>query len=247
MELQNEWKTIWGKRTVDEKILKTEDKKQIFLELKRSNGFDVLEDGLTYEALEEQKNEMEKWLSGNCFLGGDSRKTQIKSIYEVGCGSGASLFLFEQDGIICGGLDYSEALIESAKKVLQSNDLFCREAIDTPVSPQYDAVLSNSVFSYFKDEEYAYGVLEKMYQKTAYSIGLIDIHDAKKEEAFITYRKTIIPDYEERYKNLPKFFYRKEFFEKFAKDHQMDICFTDSHMKGYWNNEFIFNCYMYKK
>ena len=58
MELQNEWKTIWGKRTADEKILKTEDKKQIFLELKRSNGFDVLEDGLTYEALEEQKNEI---------------------------------------------------------------------------------------------------------------------------------------------------------------------------------------------
>lgn len=67
-----------GKRTADEKILKTEDKKQIFLELKRSNGFDVLEDGLTYEALEEQKNEMEKWLSGNCFLGGIAGKHRLK-------------------------------------------------------------------------------------------------------------------------------------------------------------------------
>lgn len=238
--MQNEWKTIWGKRSVDEKILKTEDKKQIFLELKRCNGFDVMEDGLTYESFEEQKNEMENWLSGK-------GKKEIKGIYEVGCGSGANLFLFEQDGIACGGLDYSETLIESAKKVLQSNDLSCREAIDTSVSPQYDAVLSNSVFSYFKDEEYAYGVLEKMYQKTAYSIGLIDIHDAEKEAAFLAYRKKFTPDYEERYKNLPKFFYRKEFFENFAKEHQMDICFTDSHMKGYWNNEFIFNCYMYKK
>lgn len=238
--MQNEWKTIWGKRTADEKILKTEDKKQIFLELKRSNGFDVVEDGLSYESLEGQKNEMENWLSGK-------GKQKINSIYEVGCGSGANLFLFEQDRIVCGGLDYSETLIESAKKVLQSNDLLCKEAIDTPVNPQYDAVLSNSVFSYFKDEEYAYGVLEKMYQKTAYSIGLIDIHDAEKEQAFLAYRKTIIPDYEERYKNLPKFFYQKEFFEKFAKEHQMDICFTESHMKGYWNNEFIFNCYMYKK
>lgn len=238
--MQNEWKTIWGKRTADEKILKTEDKKQIFLELKRSNGFDVVEDGLTYESLEEQKNEMENWLSGK-------GKQEIKSIYEVGCGSGANLFLFEHDGIACGGLDYSETLIESAKKVLQSNDLLCREAIDTPVSPQYDAVLSNGVFHYFRDEEYAYHVLEKMYQKTAYSIGVIDIHDIEKRDAFFAYRKTISPDYEERYKNLPKLFYRKEFFEKFAKEHQMDICFTDSHMKGYWNNEFIFNCYMYKK
>lgn len=62
--MQNEWKTIWGKRTADEKILKTEDKKQIFLELKRCNGFDVVEDGLTYELFEEQKNDMENWISG---------------------------------------------------------------------------------------------------------------------------------------------------------------------------------------
>lgn len=40
--MQNEWKTILGKRSADEKILKTEDKKQIFLELKRCNGFDVV-------------------------------------------------------------------------------------------------------------------------------------------------------------------------------------------------------------
>lgn len=62
--MQNEWKTIWGKRNADEKILKTEDKKQIFLELKRCNGFDVVEDGLTYESFEEQKNDMENWISG---------------------------------------------------------------------------------------------------------------------------------------------------------------------------------------
>lgn len=74
-----------GKRTADEKILKTEDKKQIFLELKRSNGFDVVEDGLTYESLEGQKNEMENWLSGK-------GKQKINSIYEVGCGSSANLF-----------------------------------------------------------------------------------------------------------------------------------------------------------
>ena len=42
--MQNEWKTILGKRSADEKILKIEDKKQIFLELKRCNGFDVVGD-----------------------------------------------------------------------------------------------------------------------------------------------------------------------------------------------------------
>lgn len=74
--MQNEWKTILGKRRADEKILKIEDKKQIFLELKRCNGFDVVEDGLTCESFEEQKNNMENWLSGKA-------KQKMKSIYEV--------------------------------------------------------------------------------------------------------------------------------------------------------------------
>lgn len=119
---RNEWKTIWGKRTADEKILKTKDKKQIFLELKRSNGFDVVEDGLTYESFDEQKNNMVNWLSGK-------GKQKIESIYEVGCGSGANLFLFEQDGIACGGLDYSEALIESAKKFYNRKIYFVRKQL----------------------------------------------------------------------------------------------------------------------
>ena len=57
-----------------------------------------------------------------------------------------------------------------------------------------------------------------MYQKTAYSIGVIDIHDIEKREAFFAYRMTISPDYEERYKNLPKLFYKKEFFKNLPKN-----------------------------
>lgn len=87
--MQNEWKTILGKRSADEKILKIEDKNQIFLELKRCNGFDVVEDGLTCESFEEQKNNMENWLSGKA-------KQKMKNIYEVGCGSGVNLYLFEK-------------------------------------------------------------------------------------------------------------------------------------------------------
>lgn len=238
--MKNNWKNIWEKRSADEKILKMEDNKQIFLELKRSNGFDILEGGLSYEAFYEQKNEMIRMLSNN-------NERKLSSIYEVGCGSGANLFLFEQDGISVGGADYSSSLISIAKKVLKSKDIVCNEAIEISEMPQYEAVLSNGVFHYFQDEEYALGVLEKMYKKAAYSIGIIDVHDRNKKEDFIAYRKKISPNYEEEYKNLPKLFYQREFFEKFAKEHQMDICFTESHMKGYWNNEFIFNCYMYKK
>lgn len=226
-------------RRVNEQILKEGNEEQIFLELKRCNGFDVLEDGMTYEAFLEQKREIVRMLSNN--------KKMPSSIYEVGCGSGANLFLLEQDGIRVGGLDYSNALIDTAREILKAKDIVCSEAIELSTEVQYDAVLSNSVFSYFSNLEYAQSVLEKMYQKTSYAIGLIDIHNAEKEEEFITYRKEIIPHYEEKYKNLPKLFYQKDFFEVFAKEHNMDICFTSSQMKGYWNNRYVFNCYMYKK
>lgn len=166
--------------------------------------------------------------------------------YEVGGGSGATLFLFEKDGIRCGEIDYSENLVEIARGVLQTNDIECGEAIDLKIFPQYDAVLSNSVFSYFPSEEYALQVLEKMYLKARRSIGIIDVHDRDKEMEFIEYRKKMIENYEERYKGLHKLFYSREFFRNFAKNHNMKVVFKESNIPGYWNNEFIFNCYFTK-
>lgn len=237
---ENAWKDLWGKRSADIERYKYSEK-ELFLELKRSNGFDVVGEGLSYEALLEQYEMTKEEL-----LAGLGRNIRECSVYEVGCGSGANLYLFEKDGAICGGADYSPNLIECAKKVLQTEDIICAEANQIPKSPCYDALLSNSVFSYFADEAYAYTVLEMMYQKTKYSIGLIDIHDSEKKEDFIAYRKRMIEDYEERYQNLPKLFYTKPFFRKFAESHDMRISFTDSKIPGYWNNRFVFNCFMYK-
>lgn len=240
----NNWKEIWGKRFADKKILLKGEKRDIFLELKRSNGFDVYEeDAPGYDAWIRQYNQIKHELA----FDKDKETLTLGSVFEVGCGSGANLYLFECDGISCGGLDYSENLIKSASQVLTSDDLTCAEAINMKTDIKYDAVLSNSVFSYFPDETYALSVLEKMYQKARHSIGIIDIHDIDKKEAFITYRKDSIKDYEERYKNLPKLFYSKKFFIDFASENGMDIKFSISDVDNYWNNNFVFNCYMYKK
>lgn len=50
-----------------------------------------------------------------------------------------------------------------------------------------------------------------MYEKSNYSIGILDIHDVDCEEEFVAYRKSVIENYEERYKDLPKLFYDKHF------------------------------------
>ncbi len=242
MEEKNEWKQLWTKRSAELDKASGSDK-EIFLELKRSNGFAVVGDGMTYEALMYQYQQTKACLFPAELAG---KLAGSRSVFEVGCGSGANLFLFERDGLQCGGLDYSQGLVGSAKKVLQTTDILCEEAIHLAVEPKYDAVLSNSVFSYFPGEEYAYEVLERMYRKSRYSIGIIDIHDQEKEEAFTAYRKHTIADYEERYRNLPKLFYKKAFFEEFARAHKLKIRFTASDIEGYWNNEFVFNCFMYR-
>ena len=239
----NKWHEIWEKRKADEAELCCGDSQRVFLELKRIAGWDATGDMLAFEQFYSQyvetKNELEFCAA--------KQKREIMSIYEVGCGCGANLYLFQKDGIEVGGIDFSSAEIEIARKVLNDpKELVCAEAVLTSSEIKYDAVLSNSVFSYFEGYEYAKKVLEIMYSKTNYSIGLVDIHDADKKEAFTEYRKSIIVDYEERYKELPKFFYDKKFFLEFADQHDMSIRFSKPRMRNYWNNDFVFNCFMIK-
>lgn len=241
--MNNRWHEIWEKRSANETELNCGDPERVFLELKRIAGFDVVGEGLAYGQLYDQYKEIKNELEFHAL----ERERPVKSLFEVGCGSGANLYLFQKDGLKIGGVDYSAAEIEIAGKVLQNpKELICDEAVNISPAIKYDAVLSNSVFSYFESYDYAEKVLELMYQKADYSIGLVDIHDADKKEAFTAYRKQIIEDYEERYQGLPKFFYEKSFFLEFAWRHDMSIRFTKPGMQGYWNNDYVFNCFMIK-
>lgn len=240
--MENNWKGLWANRSADETVLRGGDARQIFLELKRSNGFDVVEGGIPYESLLGQYQEMKERLS--CPL---PEGTALRSVYEVGCGSGANLFLFENDGLRTGGIDYSPKLASCAKQVLRTADIRCDEASQLPESPKYDAVISVSVFGYFSGEKYAEAVLEKMCRKADYSVGILELADAEKEEAYTAYRKKLIPNYEQRYQGLPRQFYSKEFFRSFARRHSMDVEIIPMDMEGYWNSQFYFDCYLYKR
>ena len=236
----NRWKEIWNGREDRLDRVDIHDSKQVFLELKRIDGFDIADGGIPYEGLLAQYRETKEEL---CLSVGDS-------VFEIGCGAGANLYLFHLDGIEVGGLDYSEKLMGILRKVFREGTLkecICGEAADCPTEIRYDAVLSNSVFSYFPDYAYAERVLERMLAKSGSGIGLLDIHDAEKEQAFKEYRIRNTEDYEERYKDLPKLFYRRSFLEDFARRNGMGIRFKESAMEGYWNNEFVFHCFMKRK
>lgn len=238
---ENNWKRLWSDRSADEAALHSSDPEKIFMELKRSSGFDVVKDKLSYQSFLDWYSDIKEKLCRHAPAG-----EAIQSVYEVGCGSGANLFLFERDGLECGGLDYSARMLSCAKQVLRTADIRCADACDLPVEPQYDAVISASVFGYFTDEAYAETVLEKMCRKARHSIGVLDIADVEKQEAYLQYRRQSIPNYEERYKGLPRLFFDKAFFTAFAHRHGLEIEISPVELKNYWNSQFYFDCYLYK-
>ena len=204
--MDSKWKAIWNRRRADEAAL-SGSWQDIFLELKRMNGFDVMEGGIPLDSLLMQAQCIKELL----------HLTAGMSVFDVGCGAGANLYLLQRDGIAVGGTDYSAALVEAAR------------------------------FSYFPDEAFAERVLTRMLEKTTGAIGLIDLHDAAKKEDFLAYRRAAIPDYDERYKGLNKLFYRRSFFANFARSHNLRIEYPAIEMEGYWNAPFVFNCFMYRE
>ena len=235
--MQNDWQKIWNKREdrFDEIGLNNEE--QVFMELKRLDGFD-LKGGITYRAW---MTELEHW----------KNKLQIPangSIFEVGCGSGANLYKLHRDGFEIGGLDYSQKLLDSLRKILKPNDLrelICDEAINLQTEIQYDALISFSVFEYFSSIDYAREVLEKMSLKSRKTIMIRALDESKRDDYFKFHRKSK-PNYDEMYKNLPRQFYPRTFFENFAHEHGFSIEFEIPNLDGYWNNDFDLVCYIRK-
>lgn len=235
----NKWHDIWEKRTENFAAIDMHDVQAVFAELKRINGFDITDGGIPLQALVKQYEDTKSKLN----------VSRGKTLFEVGCGSGANLYMFYKDGIEVGGIDYSQRLIDIMQQIFPAGALkecLCGEAKNLPVDIKYDAVLSDGVFHYFPDLAYAQVVLEKIVAKAKQSIGLLDIHDLEKQEAFLAWRRDNTADYDERYKDLPKLFYPKEFFTAFAQEHKLRIEFYPSDVEGYWNNKFIYNVFMYK-
>lgn len=241
--MSNNWKEIWSKRTGDKDLdieaLKL-NPREMFIYMKKLNGFDIIEDGISYEAFTEQHDRLTERL---CL------KKPCESVFEVGCGSGGNLYLFSLLGFKVGGIDYSQGLLDFAGRAIDENriaELVCDEALNVSTEIKYDGVFSNSVFSYFDDYEYAEGVLTKMCEKCRNSIVLVDVHDLDKKEVFIDHRRKTIENYDEKYKGLSKLFYPKSFFEDFGQKNKMEVVFYKSEVEGYWNNPYVYNVCFYK-
>ena len=235
--MANHWKEIWNRRRPAAGELDG-DWQHVFLELKRLNGYDVMEGGVP----------LDSFLNFHAGLIELLDLTPGKSVYEVGCGAGANMYLMQREGMIVGGSDYAEGLIETARAVVpNAREMGAMEAADIPTEEKYDAVYSCGVFSYFPDHAYATRVLERMLEKSRYAVGITELHDRAKRQDYLTFRRANIPNYDERYEGLGRLFFRREFFEDFAREHDLRIVFPALRMADYWNAPFIFTCFMYRK
>ena len=233
----NKWKEIWNRRKPVTDGL-AGDWEHVYLELKRLNGYDVMEGGLP----------LDSFLNFHAGLIELLDLTPGKSVYEVGCGAGANMYLMQREGMIVGGADYAEGLIETARAVIpDARELSAMEAADIPTDEKYDAVYSGGVFSYFPDHAYATRVLERMLEKSRYAIGITELHDRAKRQDYLAFRRANIPNYDERYEGLGRLFFRRELFEDFAREHDLQVVFPALQMADYWNEPFIFTCFMYRK
>ena len=229
------WKEIWQNRDVSH--AHESDTDEMFAELKRLDGFDI--QGTPIDGFKKQHSEIMAKLS---------ERREISSVFDLGCGSGANMLLLKDAGYSIGGMDYSQPLIRVADEVLGSSclELICGEAKDMPTDVHYDAIISNSVFSYFPSLDYARAVLDKMAVK-ADAFAIIDVHEHGMEDDFKAFRRSIDPDYDEKYKGLDKLFYPMSFFEMWALDNGFQCLIEHPHVEGYWNNRFVFTAYMWKK
>lgn len=242
--IENNWQKIWNKRATNFENFSALDDKKLILELKRLDGFDITSK-ITADAFIDECANTKKYLELH---------DEIKSVFKVGCGCGANLYMLQnvlRGGVIyLGGIDYSAALINILRRVPTLENLrecICDEAKNLPTEIKYDAVFSTSVFHYFSDLNYAKMVLEKMLAKSEKSLGILHIHDKALEKEFTELRRQITPNYDELYKGLPKLFYDKNFFKEFAEENNLAIEFVDCELKGYWDNPYVYNCFMYRQ
>ncbi len=237
---ENRWLDIWSKRDDLQNDYLNMDEYELFCELKRIDGFDdaVDKNGEGYRGFYNSFLETYRIITENV---GD-----INSVYEVGCGSGVNLFLFSRrsDNCVLGGCDYASNMVKCARKVVDSDDMIVAEAIDIKESPQYDVVMSESVFQYFPSLEYARDVLSKMIKKARKLVYVGEVSDIEFEEEQLNARRQQIPDYDNRYRGLGRMFYAKAWFEEIAKEHGCRVLFTGIANDKYVNGKYQFNVYI---
>jgi ubiquinone/menaquinone biosynthesis C-methylase UbiE len=175
-----------------------------------------------------------------------------QKILEVGCGAGAFLLPIYNSGMVVCGIDYSNSLIQVCTKIMKAGIFKVAEANNIPFEDEFfDAVVSNSVFQYFDDLEYAQNVVSEIARvlKKKGCAAILDVNDFTKKEKYESIRRKKLGDkeYDRLYANLNHQFYKKEWFGNIAKNFGLNCEVQEQNIKGYDNSVFRYNVFLEKE
>lgn len=239
--MNEKWHQIWNKKGSDGTDLNREEF-DVFCDLKKANGYDVN----VHDEKEYFKNFYREWMEMYTSLteiaGGN-----IHSIYEVGCGSGVNLYLFQNriPDVIVGGIDYSEGLVRMARSVTGCADIECGSAENMDTEIRFDLVMAGAAFQYFDSLDYAKTVLDKMLRKSERIVYISELHDLELQEEWLAYRRASMENYDQIYEGLGKQFYSREWISDIAAGHGKQAVFTKRSNPEYWNSKYEFNCFIF--
>ena len=227
----NRWKEVWAKRTLS-------DSCKGLQELIYADGFDS----------GAGKIDIGHWKDYVTFIYQKIGVKKNDSIFEVGCGCGAFLYLFYGMGHKVGGIDYSASLIKIAEDTIENMDFKVCEAIDIDTREKYDIVISNGVFHYFPDLNYSESVVKKMLDKCKRAIAILEIPNlVLKEESENVRRGALLTgEYKKKYEGLGHLYYEKDWFYEIGEKYNCGVEMFDQNIKNYGNNNFRFNVIMRK-
>jgi SAM-dependent methyltransferase len=211
--MENNWRSVWQSRATNKKI-------NDLSELIKLNGWDspTGEFGIN------------KWLAYTEHVSRHIGIQEGDTIFEIGCGSGAFLYPFYRQRHEIAGIDYSEALINIAKRLMPESVFNIMEAIEIKTEKKYDIVLSNGVFFYFPDLSYAKEVLVKMLKMAIRKVAVLEVNDESKKDLWLRSRLSALgeEEYKKKYKGLNHLFFTRDFFETVAEENSWAVTFVYS-------------------
>jgi 2-polyprenyl-3-methyl-5-hydroxy-6-metoxy-1,4-benzoquinol methylase len=209
----NNWKSVWQSRATNKETTSLS-------ELIKLNGWDSPTGEFS----------VDNWLA---YVEQVSMHVGIQkgdTIFEIGCGSGAFLYPFYRQGYEVSGVDYSEALVRIAKRLMPRGIFNIVEAKDIETEEKYDIVLSNGVFFYFPNLSYAKEVLNKMLKIARQKVAVLEVNDENKRALWLRARMSALgeKEYKKKYKGLDHLFFTKEFFERVAEENSWVVTFVNT-------------------
>jgi SAM-dependent methyltransferase len=99
-------------------------------------------------------------------------------VFEVGCGDGAFLIPFHDNGYMVGGLDADPGLIAIARAAMPTGRFSAGPPGELDPAVPWQVVICRT-FSSFPDVDYARGVLARMAAKATHAVAILEVPEAR--------------------------------------------------------------------